>query len=211
MITVITRRVWKHILHSSLFTLLFLLLFSCSDQSDIGTDSSNAKAGENIGIAFSGSVVPSQQATRANLTIVKLGDTQLPTTANSGFYAGLFGCYTGKYTWGELVMLSSVMADGSITSAELAYLKSETDNFDSYDSETTLQTDAPKILKEYYTPDLLYNAKATIGENGTLTYEPVRFRQASLNATRTHTTTYRILRFGGDGDMRAVVSYVLQI
>ena len=124
MITVITRRVWKHILHSSLFTLLFLLLFSCSDQSDIGTDSSNAKAGENIGIAFSGSVVPSQQATRANLTIVKLGDTQLPTTANSTFYAGLFGCYTGKYTWEELVMLSSVMADGSITSAELAYLKS---------------------------------------------------------------------------------------
>ena len=175
MITVITRRVWKQILHPSLFTLLFMSLFSCSDQSDIGTDSSNAKAGENIGIAFSGSVVPSQQATRANSTIVKLGDTQLPTTANSGFYAGLFGCYTGQYTWGELVMLSSVMADGSITSAELDYLQSETDNFDSYDSETTLQTDAPKILKEYYTPDLLYNAKATIGENGTLTYEPVRF------------------------------------
>ncbi len=155
-----------------------ILLLSCSDWNDMGTetipDETNRIAEEGIGIAFNGSVVPSQQATRADATIVKLGDTQLPTTANSTFYAGLFGCYTGKYTWGELVALKAAMNEGGISDAEYTALHAMT-NFSSYATKGDLETAAPNILKDYYTPNLLYNAKATIGENGTLAYEPLRF------------------------------------
>lgn len=129
-----------------------LFFFSCSDWNDMGTetipDGKNKIAEESIGITFSGSVVPSQQATRADATLVKLGETQLPATANSNFYVGIFGCYTGQYTWQELIAL-----------------KGKADPTD----------EDKEILKEYYTPKLLYNAKGTIGENGTLTYKPVRF------------------------------------
>lgn len=153
-----------------------LLLLSCSDWNDMGTetipDETNRIAEEGIGIAFSSSVAASHQDTRANTTIVKLGDTQLPTTANSTFYAGLFGCYTGPYTWQSMIALHNVMADNEISDAEYTAVS---DMFTGYATKAALQAAAPTILKDYYTPNLLYNAKATIGENGTLTYEPLRF------------------------------------
>ena len=112
-----------------------ILLLSCSDWNDMGTetipDETNRIAEEGIGIAFSSSVAASHQDTRANTTIVKLGDTQLPTTANSTFYAGLFGCYTGPYTWEQLITLKRI--------------EDPTD-------------EQKQILKDYYTPNLLYNA-----------------------------------------------------
>lgn len=123
---------------------------ACQSDWRDGIPSTNS---EKDAIAFSGYVAPSKQATRANSTIVKLGDTQLPTTANSTFYAGLFGCHTGQYTWQDLIGLSR--------------LESPTD-------------EQKQILKNFYTANLLYNAKATIGENGTLTYEPLRFWPNSL-------------------------------
>ena len=123
---------------------------ACQSDWRDGIPSTNS---EQDAIAFSGYVAASKQETRANSTIVKLGDTQLPTTANSTFYAGLFGCHTGQYTWQDLIGLSR--------------LESPTD-------------EQKQILKNFYTANLLYNAKATIGENGTLTYEPLRFWPNSL-------------------------------
>lgn len=156
----------KHINHHGWmccgFAAAVALLTACSDWRD-GIPTNNS---EKDAIAFSGTVVASSQATRANATIVKLGDTQLPTTANSGFYAGLFGCHTGQYTWQQLVGLS---------------LKSS-------------PTDEEKqILKENYTANLLYNAKATIGTDGTLTYEPLRFwpnSQLTSDATKHEYCTF---------------------
>ena len=130
--------------------LILLLFCACSDWNDIGTETipDGTKTENNIGITFKGKVVSSQQATRANNTIVNLNETTLPATAASTFYAGLFGCHTGQYTWQQLVGLSLQESP----------------------------TDAQKeILKNHYTANLLYNAKATIGADGTLTYEPVRF------------------------------------
>ena len=117
---------------------------------DIGNISDGTKANteDNMSIAFKGKVVSSKQATRADGTIVNLNETTLPATATSTFYAGLFGCHTGQYTWQQLVGLSLQESP----------------------------TDAQKeILKNHYTANLLYNAKATIGADGSLTYEPVRF------------------------------------
>ena len=123
---------------------------ACQSDWRDGIPSTNS---EQDAIAFSGYVAASKQETRANSTIVKLGDTQLPTTANSTFYAGLFGCHTGQYTWQNLIGLSR--------------LESPTD-------------EQKQILKNFYTANLLYNAKATIGTDGTLTYEPLRFWPNSL-------------------------------
>lgn len=177
MITVITRRVWKQILHPSLFTLLFMSLFSCSDQNDLGSDSisGGTKTEDNIGIAFKGKVVSSQQATRADISIVHLGETNLKATSISEFNVGLFGCNTGKYTWAGLVNLSAVMADSTISGAEYTAISSKYNEFSDYTTAEGLQAAAPKILKDHYTANLLYNTKATIESDGSLTYEPVRF------------------------------------
>lgn len=174
MITVITRRVWKQILHPSLFTLLFMSLFSCSDQNDLGSDSisGGTKTEDNIGIAFKGKVVSSQQATRADISIVHLGETNLKATSVSKFNVGLFGCHTGKYTWTELVKLSNTTFEDRATAlsgfSNFSDLAALTD-------ENAFKTEKASILKNYYTANLLYNTKATIESDGSLTYEPVRF------------------------------------
>ena len=156
-----------------------ILLLSCSDWNDMGTETIpggiNRIAEEGIGIAFSGSVAPSHQATRADATIVNMGETTLLPTATSNRRAGIFGCYTGLYHWASLVMLYDVMADGTITSGELADLKSKTHDFDSYDSESALQTDAPTILNNFYSTNLMFNVPANINNDGTLTYTPQQF------------------------------------
>ena len=156
-----------------------ILLLSCSDWNDMGTETIpggiNRIAEEGIGIAFSGSVAPSHQATRADATIVNMGETTLLPTATSNRRAGIFGCYTGLYHWASLVMLYDVMADGTITSGELADLKSKTHDFDSYDSESALQTDAPTILNDFYSTNLMFNVPANINNDGTLTYTPQQF------------------------------------
>ncbi len=174
MITVITRRVWKQILHPSLFTLLFMSLLACSDSNDLGSDSisGGTKTEDNIGIAFKGKVVSSQQATRADISIVHLGETTLKATSISEFNVGLFGCHTGKYTWSELVKLSNT------TFKDRATALSGFSNFSdlaALTDENAFKTEKASILKNFYTPALLYNAKATIESDGSLTYEPVRF------------------------------------
>ena len=99
-------------------------------------------------VTFSTTVSSSQQPTRADATIVNIGETTLLPTATSNRKVGIFGCYTGKYTWAELVALSQ-KAD---------------------------PTDAEKeILNKYYSAGLMFNVPADINDNGTLTYTPLQF------------------------------------
>ena len=119
-------------------------------------------------MSFSTSVDGAQQATRANSTIINWKQTWLPPSEEKvyyrvdengnvesetkTFYAGLFGCYTGSYTWAQLIGLSA-KADPT--------------------------DDEKEILKQYYSANQLYNVQANIGPavNGItpLTYSPQQF------------------------------------
>ena len=168
------------------------LLAACSDWRD-GIAPDNGNTAEQA-ITLGGSVVSSNIATRSDGTIINWKQTGLPPTEahdyyrvdengavikeSKTFYAGLFGCYTGPYHWASLVLLHGVMADGTISDAELAYLKSKTPDFDSYTTGAALQTDAPTILSQYYSANQMYNVRADIGAltngNNPLTYSPQR-------------------------------------
>lgn len=120
-------------------------------------------------IAFSGSVVSSQLPTRADATIVHLRETKLPATAASTFHAGIFGCYTGQYTWAELVVAYQTAYAGYAT--RVGASSASTDGFlASEEFNTFKNSDQGKA----YTANMLYNAKATIGDDGMLTYAPLR-------------------------------------
>lgn len=168
------------------------LLAACSDWRD-GIAPDNGNTAEQA-ITLGGSVVSSNIATRSDGTIINWKQTGLPPTEahdyyrvnengavikeSKTFYAGLFGCYTGPYHWASLVLLHGVMADGTISDAELAYLQSKTPDFDSYTTGAALQTDAPTILSQYYSANQLYNVRADIGAltngNNPLSYTPQR-------------------------------------
>ena len=145
-----------------------VLLSGCSDWRDgIADDPQNAQEQE---IAFSGSVVSSKMATRANLTIVKLGDTALPTTANSGFHVGIFGAHTGQKTWEELT--TSYKAGYTTYATRVGAANASMGGYQASPEFAAFKaTDDGKA----YTAGLLYNAKATVETGGVLTYEPVRF------------------------------------
>ena len=99
-------------------------------------------------VAFSTTVSSSRQPTRADATIVNIGETTLLPTATSNRKAGIFGCYTGLYTWAELVALSQ-KADPT--------------------------DDEKEILNKYYSANLMFNVPATINSDGSLTYTPLQF------------------------------------
>ncbi|MBR6086908.1 MAG: fimbrillin family protein [Prevotella sp.] len=136
------------------------ILSACSDTVEEGA-SSSAGAASQQEIAFSGTVVSSSIATRADATLINWKETSLPLTEKKiyyrvdengkvvpderEFYAGLFGCYTGQYTWAQLVALSQ--------------------NAD-------LTDDEEKILKKYYSANQMYNEQASIGRGSTLTCSP---------------------------------------
>lgn len=176
---------------------LMALLVGCQDNMFEGDGGGTAAASEQE-IAFSGSVVSSSIATRANATLVNWKETSLPLTEKKTyyrvnengqvvaeektFYAGLFGCYTGPYNWASLMLLHGRMYDAEsrnvITDEEFALINSLSNygynNFSDYDTKEALQTDAPTILNKYYSANQLYNEQASIGMGGTLTYSPRR-------------------------------------
>ena len=148
-----------------------LLLCACSDWNDMGTETipDGVKAETQEVISFNGKVVSSQLPTRANATIVHLRETSLPATSESSFYAGIFGCHTEKYTWGELAtgcqkaytdykarVGEAATAEGFLSSAEFNEFKNSDEG-------------------KAYTANLLFNAKAEIGSDGMLIYAPQRF------------------------------------
>lgn len=151
-----------------------LLLLSCSDWNDIGTetipDGKNTVQEQTGGIAFSGNLITGQMATgttRADGTIVNWKQNTLPESEQHDyyrvdengdviherktFYAGIFGAYTGEHTWANLVTLS--------------YKLSPTE-------------EEQETLNKYYSANHLYNVQANIGAavNGanSLSYSPYR-------------------------------------
>ena len=85
-----------------LFTFLLLAVSCQREDFNDGPTAPEAK----LEIAFNTTVSSNQQSTRADATIVNMGETSLLPTATSKRRVGIFGCYTGTHTWAELVTLS---------------------------------------------------------------------------------------------------------
>lgn len=81
--------------------LLMLLMASCADNHILPPDTEEETA---TGIAFAGVVTPSRTArdTRADASLVNRLETQLPPTATSGRYVGIFGAYTEDALWKDM-------------------------------------------------------------------------------------------------------------
>ena len=148
---------------------LILLLAACADDPTLVSSSDGGEAAASA-IAFEGNVVASKMATRSDGSIVNRLDTQFPgpgttyyeyagegvapTQKTMNYAIGIYGAYTGQYTWHELQTIAA-KAEGSRTTAE--------------------QT----ALDDHYTANFFYNQKATIaapaaGKND-LSYVPERF------------------------------------
>ena len=136
--------------HHSVVTIAaaLLLLTGCKNDYDfVGSGTGQTKETSDA-VAFSAYVSSSRQASRANATIVNKGETTLLPTETSNRRVGIFGCYTGKYTWKELVTLS----------------------------QKANPTDAEKeILNQYYSSNLMFNVPANINNDGSLSYSPLQF------------------------------------
>ena len=78
-----------------------LLLSACSEQLDTPVVQQQEEVEQNA-VTFTHSVAASQQATRANETLINKGVTSL----DKGMHVGIFGCYTGQNKWEDLVKLS---------------------------------------------------------------------------------------------------------
>lgn len=125
-----------------------LLLTGCKNDYDFVGSAAGQTKETNDAVAFSAYVSSSRQASRANATIVNKGETTLLPTVKSDRRVGIFGCYTGKYTWKELVTLS----------------------------QKANPTDAEKeILNQYYSSNLMFNVPANINNDGSLSYLPLQF------------------------------------
>lgn len=147
-----------------------LLLFTgCKNDYDfVGSGTGQTKETSDA-VAFSAYVSSSRQASRANATIVNKGVTSLLPTATSNRRVGIFGCYTGKYTWAELVKLSNTAyADRDGLAEVFADLKAA-------ENGTAYNTKKADILNKYYSANLMFNTPATINANGTLSYLPLQF------------------------------------
>ena len=126
-----------------------LMLTSCNSENDLaGADSTSPSASAQDAVTFTTTVSSMRQATRADATIINKGEIKLLSTELTNRKVGLFGCYTGPYTWAELVGLS---------------LKN---------SPTVKEKE---ILDKYYTANQMFNVPATIEEDNSLTYLPLQF------------------------------------
>lgn len=147
-----------------------LLLFTgCKNDYDFVGSAAGQTKETSDAVAFSAYVSSSRQASRANATIVNKGETTLLPTAKSDRRVGIFGCYTGKYKWAELVTLSNTAyADRDGLAEVFADLKAAEDG-------TAYNTKKTDILNKYYSANLMFNTPATINTDGTLSYLPLQF------------------------------------
>lgn len=172
-------------------------VLSCTEDS-IQPSAEEQENQPGTGIAFEASVVTSKMATRSDGSIINRLEIEFPSPGTKYYeYAGeglapvektvdygigIYGVYTGQYTWHDLQALAATdFADRTSLSAtfpELAALKDE--------RERTFSVTKNNILNEYYTANFFYNQKAAIGAPvGTkvdkvsranpLTYTPERF------------------------------------
>ena len=143
------------------------LLFTSCQREDFNDGPTAPEA--KLEIAFNTTVSSNQQSTRADATIVNMGETSLLPTATSNRKAGIFGCYTGTYTWAELVKLSGT------DYADRAELPSSFSSLSALSDETAYANKKTEILNKYYTANLMFNVPATINSDGSLTYSPLQF------------------------------------
>ena len=139
---------WNRIGSWLSFGVIAVLLSACSEVSDSLSDGTSPSASSKEAVAFSATVSSIKQATRADATIVNKGETKLLPTATTKRKVGIFGCYTGPYTWAELVALA---AKAEPTEEEKA------------------------ILNKYYSANQMFNVPAEINADGMLKYLPLQF------------------------------------
>ena len=147
---------------------LAALLVGCQDNMTDGA-SSSAGAASQQEIAFKADVVSSRQATRADATIVNKGETTLLPTSISDRRVGIFGCYTGTYSWAELIVLSGT------DFAHRQDLPSSFSSLSELSDATEYATQKTEILNKYYTANQMFNVPATIKSDGSLSYLPLQF------------------------------------
>jgi len=147
-----------------------LLLFTgCKNDYDFVGSAAGQTKETSDAVAFSAYVSSSRQASRANATIVNKGETTLLPTAKSNRRVGIFGCYTGKYKWAELVTLSNTAyADRDGLAEVFADLKAA-------ENGTAYNTKKTDILNKYYSSNLMFNVPANINNDGSLSYLPLQF------------------------------------
>ena len=174
-------------IHYSLFFSLALTALSAC-QSDWRNGITRAE--QPADISFTGSVVSSQMATRADGSIINLHEYQLPETKErsywrydadtktvkektSIYYAGLFGCYTKKFLWKDLIKAYQDelkdYTDANAGKTEADFLAS--DKFADFKKTE---------LGQAYSANLFYNQKMNIGKytdgkEQMLTYDPIKF------------------------------------
>lgn len=183
---------------------LLLLITACSDWRD-GIPSSG-EDNQSDGIAFTGSVVSSQVATRADGTLINLKEYSLPETKERIFwransegiveekteihYAGVFGCYTDKFTWRELVIAymtafnSYKVRTGNSSSTE--FLKSD-------EYKAFIETPEGKA----YTANLFYNQRMDIKAGNRLEYAPLKFWPNNIITEGANTGKHEFCTFWG--------------
>ena len=150
------------------------------------------------GIAFEASVVTSKMATRSDGSIINrleiefpgpgttyyeyAGEGVAPTQKTVDYGIGIYGAYTGQYTWHELQTLATTsFADRASLSVAFPSLSGLGD-----EDEREFSVMKNNILNDYYTANLFYNQKAAIGapvgtkvdkvsRSNPLTYTPERF------------------------------------
>lgn len=146
-----------------------LLLTGCKNDYDFVGSAAGQTKETSDAVAFSAYVSSSRQASRANATIVNKGVTTLLPTETSNRRVGIFGCYTGKYTWKELVKLSNTAyADRDGLAEVFADLKAA-------ENATAYNTKKADILNQYYSSNLMFNVPANINNDGSLSYLPLQF------------------------------------
>ena len=186
-------------IHYSLFFSLALTALSAC-QSDWRNGITRAE--QPAGITFTGSVVGSQKATRADGSLIELNEVTLPETkertyyradadgnvpaegSKEIYYAGLFGCHTGQYTWAELVVAYRTAFTASGIKSSTEYLKSK-----------AFKTFAATPKGKAYTANLFYNQPMTIKSDKTLTYEPIKFWPNNIISEGTHAGQHDLCTF----------------
>lgn len=174
-------------IHYSLFFSLALTALSAC-QSDWRNGITRAE--QPADISFTGSVVSSKMATRADGSIINLHEYQLPETKERSYYrydadsktveekkaiyyAGLFGCHTKEFLWKDLIKAYQdelkAYTDANAGKTEADFLAS--DKFAAF--KKTEQGQA-------YSANLFYNQKMNIGKytdgkDQMLTYDPIKF------------------------------------
>lgn len=160
----------QHFIFNILYFVFSVALTACSSDWRDGIAPSGGTGGTGgDAVTFSSVVSANRQATRASNTIINRGQTTLLPTESSRHRVGIFGCYTGQYTWEALNRLKNATAYSSELSefSELSALsESTTPKFSEKKAE---------ILNAYYSANQMYNVPATVEAGGSLTYTPQQF------------------------------------